>query len=407
MKLTTNLCRPIARRDKYPRLFIPALFYVASCCSAVAGINQEEGFLQFPEVRLHLTKGEFKKIKHSGTRVTFSNPVMTINKDTVHVKDLHTRGKSSLQFSRKSLSVDLEKSVHVRLGFQEADIKKFDLVNLIMDKNLWRNRWSFLNLEALGMFPLINGYCTLWINDEPQGIYLLIEKPHYAVSSGKSPFMIRRGPDHHIDDEYIDTPSKEEVKMYRSQFHDLYNPSYATAGLFTKDELDTKINLENYFKWIGFNYLVMNGDYADEVFLYVHPETKVFEILPWDYDDILKPSPHEGWEVRKQQYPNALFYSLEDDLDRSIVGNKDLYQAYTNTFTQLLMGIDSAVIFNAGARVLQELEAISKDRSVAQSSKYLDSDPFVFERAKDEMAASLTLINTRRNSTLELLKRDH
>jgi hypothetical protein len=50
------------------------------------------------------------------------------------------------------------------------------------------------------------------MNNEPQGIYLLVEKPHQATSHMKSTYMVRRGLDHKIDTEYDDTNSKEQAK---------------------------------------------------------------------------------------------------------------------------------------------------------------------------------------------------
>ena len=54
--------------------------------------------------------------------------------------------------------------------------------------------------------------------------------------------------------------------------------------------LNQWIDLDNYMKWLAFNFLVRNGDYTDEVFLYIDPEINKFKIIPWDYDDLFLPS---------------------------------------------------------------------------------------------------------------------
>lgn len=39
---------------------------------------------------------------------------------------------------------------------------------------------------------------------------------------------------------------------------------------------------------LAFNYLIRNGDYTDELFLYLTGKGNQFQIIPWDYDDIFQ-----------------------------------------------------------------------------------------------------------------------
>ena len=172
----------------------------------------------FPEIRITISKGQFTSLQGPGERMTLKSPVFLINGDTTVVKEVHSRGNNSLTFEHKSLSVELEKAIALSVDGEKTKMKKFDLLNLVMDKYLWHNRWAYLAMSDAGIFPLVNTFCTLWINEQPQGIYLLVEKPQHYTASIKSPYMMRRGVDNRIHNEYIETSSKEESKKCKKQY---------------------------------------------------------------------------------------------------------------------------------------------------------------------------------------------
>lgn len=290
----------------------------------------------FPEVKIYISKSQYHSLQSTGSgKLILADPVMLFNQDTARVKEIHARGNNSLKFKRKSLSIELDKSITVIESNQKIHLKKFNLLNLAMDKHLWHNRWSNLNMATLRMFPLYNSYCKVWINDEPQGIFLLVEKPQHAKARLKSPYMLRRGIDHAISDEYFDEADKESAKKYRKQFQSIYSGINSKSDDALASHLQKIINLDNYFRFIGFNYLVTNGDYADEVFFYIEPQHEWFEVIPWDYDDILRPVPHEGRALRNQQFQDKKLFSLEESLDRAIAGNKTLYDHYEQSLKKI------------------------------------------------------------------------
>ena len=266
------------------------------------------------------------------------------------------RGKNTLNFIRKSFSIDLDEPLQVTIDGQAIGLKKFDLLNLAMDKNLWHNRWSFLMLSRLGIFPPVNSYCTVWINDQPQGIYLLVEKPQAAMGQFKSPYMIRRGEGHAIDHEYRETSDKEALKAYKKQYYDLYGMG-KLKGKMLYDDLADKLNTESYFKWLAFNYFVKNGDYADELFLYIDPNTKLFEVMAWDYDDLLMDYPHEGRTARYQILKDRMIFSLEDQLDKTIAADDYVYEHYKRILKMLLENIDNARVGDCHPAGIERIES--------------------------------------------------
>lgn len=363
---------------------------------------------RFPEIRIYIPKSHYNNLLQSkGQKVELRKPVFIINGDTAVVKEAHSRGNNSLTFERKSLSVDLENSFTIGKGEKKIKIRKFDLLNLVMDKNLWHNRWAFLNMARLDIFPLINVFCTLWINDQPQGIYLLVEKPHYYSSGkGKSPYMIRRGLDHKISDEYIDTPSKEESKKYKNQYINLYEDLEKYKGVELYGHLKTKINLDHYFDWLAFNYLIMNGDYEDELYVYIVPGSGLFDVIPWDYDDILRAAPHEGLQARNavSGFKNKLIFSSEDLLDRAIAADDFVYAQYLSRFKKLLTDLSVESFSKISDQVRDELQSVAQNQKAANASLFLGKEPFQIEQAIIEIQNSLNFIIQRRNALLTDMK---
>ena len=360
---------------------------------------------RFPEIRILISKSQYSTLlQGKGQKLVLKKPVLIINHDTTVVREVHSRGNNSLTFDHKSLSVDLENSFTVRNGGANVKIKKFNLLNLVMDKNLWHNRWAFLTMSEISIFPLYQTFCTLWINDQPQGIYLLVEKPHYYSDiKAKSPYMIRRGLNHTIDTEYIDAPSKEKSKKYRKQYRSLYEDisRYKNEELYKR--LNTGLVLDHYFVWLAFNYLIMNGDYADEVYLYILPESGQFDVIPWDYDDIFKPNPHEGLQSRNAvaSLKNKLIFSGEDPLDRAIASDPFVYQHYLGSFKKLLLALTPESLTRLSDQVKDELLLLSDDQPASNASRFLGKEPFQIINATEDMRLALDFVIKRRNALLK------
>lgn len=358
----------------------------------------------FPEIRITVSEAQFRKLQEDrGTSLELKHTKMTIDGDSAKVKDAHSRGNNSLFFRRKSLSIDLKHKVRIESEGRTVSLKRFNLLNLVMDKNLWHNRWSFLTMATLGIFPVFNTYCTVWINNSPQGIYLLVEKPQYATAGLKSPYTIRRGIDHGIDHEYEHHASRVEIREYRKQYQSLYRTG-SLSGRELYEHYNESINLEAYFRWIGFNFLVMNGDYTDELFLYIDPNTKRFKVIGWDYDDLLLPQPHEGAEARNAIYADRMIFSLEDPFDKTIASDDYVYSSYLDVLRQLLLDCDTAVLVGISKKVLKELEVLSNDPTNCRATLYLDKEPFDIQNARVNISNAITFLVQRRNSLLHKLR---
>lgn len=377
-----------------------------SLCGCQLLLAQPDNHSPFPVISLTISNSQFERLKDiDGTKLQLQDVQLLINQDQVKAEDIHSRGTSSLNFIRKSLSVDLDHPYAFQEGDTAIPIKKFDLLNLVMDKNLWHNRWAFLVLGELDLFPAFNTFCTLWINGQPQGVYLLVEKPNHAVERLKSPYMIRRASYHKIKHEYTNTQSKEEIRDYRERYHNLYRQLSRFSNQDLQQHIQSALLTTHYFNWLAFNYLIMNGEYADELYFYIDPSNGRFDIIPWDYDDIFARTPHEGNKARNSALANKLIFSVEDDLDRAIASDSVLYQSYCEAFKKLLVTMDNSFFERTLNTVQQELERLAIDGKSISASRYHDKEDFALDRARDDFRMSKVFLLNRRNGTLKTLEK--
>jgi hypothetical protein len=89
----------------------------------------------------------------------------------------------------------------------------------------------------------------------------------WALKDKKSPYIVRRGAEHLVDRERISKRPRQNVKkeIPRSVYVHIQDyPSVIRAR-----ELHTKLNevrhLEDYMRWLAFNYIIKCGDYSDEL----------------------------------------------------------------------------------------------------------------------------------------------
>lgn len=290
-------------------------------------------------ISIGLPENKLRKLHSTrGNKIELNPDLVLINGDTVKAKKIRTRGQSTLYFKRKSLQFKLKSKASFRHGDRTKSLKKFYLLNLSMDKYYCHNRLAFEMMDSIGLFGLFYSFGELRINGNSEGIYMVIERPEdWAFMEKDSPVVLRRGPDHAVDNMKTDDPDDRGVsKTYLNHYRNIYSALDLYSGNDLYEALSEFIDLEFYMKWMAFNFLIHNGDYADEVFFFIDPEILKFRIIPWDYDDILANSPHEGIHVRNQTIGEKLVFSSEDRLDEKIAMDPYLYQIYLDQLNEVL-----------------------------------------------------------------------
>jgi len=345
--------------------------------------------------------------------------------EPLDLKEIKTRGKSALRYQRKSFAVVLKEALAIpgRNDFEIANLRRFKLIAMAMDYTYIENRIGLGILETQGIMPLFFRFVELKINGETQGIYLLMEDPEEYYLELGSEFILRRGYyNSFADAEYSPSYPGIPRESYETRFMEIYTSLPELQGEALFDALNERLNLEQYFRKMGIDYLLQNGDYTDEVYLYalIHQDKPRFSIIPWDYDDLFRSYPHEvgltwgtGNLLGDRHYAThqdildeigeKMIFSIEDDLDYTIAMDSFLYAAYENTLAQMIEEMDLEDIDALFEEVKAELLPYYYKEDVVAQSRF-DQLETSFRLWEENMEEKKAFIKDRLAAMKEQLK---
>ena len=324
-------------------------------------------------IEIKVSAGLYNDIKESrNQKVYWKDSWVKVNGSKTKLKNAHTRGSTSHNFRRKSFSFSFGDSVQVYDSKQKYQFKHIYALNLVWDKYYFYNRFAFSLMQDIGLCHLFNSYTEIKINGKNEGIYLLMERPQdWAINSAGSPFIVRKGYDHEIDKNRIAKGVDSlEAAAYSINFEKLYSELENKRGEILYNHLSGIMNVEMYMKWMAFNYLLDNGDYTDELYFYIDPTTNKFSFIPWDYDDIFSPEPHEGLAVRDSILGDRLIFSSEDVLDVKIANDPYLYSKYLVELENLLHELQPELIKEKLELVYAELHPYYSNKSILSMNRF-------------------------------------
>ncbi len=374
--------------------YLPAIFCIlisVSSCYRVE-INLEPDSDKF---NLKVTPDMQRFIYDSrDTSYTVEEPdlSLTYNDHYVDLKEIKVRGNSALRFKRKSYAVFLSSPIMVtdRYGAGAKELSRFKLLALAMDYTYMEQRISFGLLQEAGVMPLFFKFVEFRINDETQGIYLLIEDPEQFYKENGSEFILRRGYNHTIvDSDYEPSLYFKPLEAYTVRYQDIYNSLKIYSGKDLYTELSARMDLDGYFRKLGIDFLLRNGDYTDELYLYamVTQDTVRYLPIPWDYDDIFSENPHEvgrSWGMGTlfgtryygslediiSDVGHSLIFSIEDDMDYTIARDSFMYSKYIEVLSELFTSEYPDIISRVFSETSTELTTFYNSFSVIEQSAY-------------------------------------
>ncbi|HTE33985.1 MAG TPA: CotH kinase family protein [Chryseolinea sp.] len=313
--------------------------------------------------QLHRAKGE---------KLDFKVPVTVINGDSISTKHVHIRGTTSSYLRRKSLNIKLNKKAVFYARRDTFSLKKFYAISMSMDRNYIRNKIACEVLDFMDVKVPANSYANLLVNNITEGLYMIFDPPEqFAMKSCDASLVIRRGYGASIDKLEYEGISKKESVLLRHKFQSVYNDilgRYHGEQLYQK--LEEVLDMNGYFVWLAFNHLFQNGDYADELYLMWNNTKNRFEILPWDFDDLLHSNPHEGLEQRNNILHDKLIFSSEDVLDVAIANDEFLYMKYLQCYKQFLEKLTPVVLSEILNGIYQEVYPYYLQPAIIAQSQY-------------------------------------
>jgi len=359
-------------------------------------------------IRLYTSESNYNAIKaNTGRKIEVKTSAMIINEDTVVVDKISTRGQTTLHYRRKSFSLDLKTKALFRHGERTESFKKFFALSLSMDRNYSNNRLAFEMMENSKLFNLFYSYCELIINDQNEGIYMIVERPEdWAMKKEDSPLLIRRGYNHEIDKIIKGKEiNKSQIKEYCSFYNQIYKCLYKYEGEELYKSLSSWLDVELYMKWLAFNFFIRNGDYTDEVYFYFDPVISKFKIIPWDYDDLFHIAPHEGNIETGRQIEDKLIFSAEDILDEKIAEDPYLYKVYLIQFSEVLNQLSPAVMKKVFENTYAELYPYYTNEAIINMSVYDAHKNVNIERLQNDLFAMYSQLTISREILLNNLNK--
>lgn len=324
-------------------------------------------------ISIYTSRSDYENFKITpGKKINMKVTILVVNGDTIVPERVNTRGNTTLAYRRKSLSFGLKSKAIFHHGCETESFKKFFALSLSMDRNYINNRIAFEMMENVNLFGLFYTFCELRINDTSEGIYLITERPEdWALKKNNSPMILRRGYNNEITKIEINkNAERNEIKTYRRNYRRIYSIINRYEGETLYKELSGLIDIDNYMKWLAFNYFMHNGDYTDEIYLYIDHQSNKFNIIPWDYDDLFSRAPHEGYSENRNIPGEKLIFSTEDLLDQKIANDRFLYKIYLIRFGELLKQLSPAIIKKIISSTFEEIYPYYMKEEIISMSKY-------------------------------------
>jgi spore coat protein H len=255
-------------------------------------------------------------------------------------------------------------------------------------------------MEEIGIFHLKNRFTELRINGKPAGLYLAIQKPEDYIRAQGCNLLARREYKGHYTLEF---ESGEHTREHMKRLRNIPRLTKDLEGKELYDSLNMVLHMDQYFKWLAFNYLIKNGDYSDELFLFLVAGENRFDIIPWDYDDIFQRQPHESYKKRNRVLDHKLLFSGEAYLDLVIDRDSFLYLMFLHSFEEVLEQLSPEVIKTIFERVYWELYPYYSDQQIIAQSEFDHYGPTVLPILKEDLRHQFRNVLMQRKSVESII----
>ncbi|MBN8540394.1 MAG: CotH kinase family protein [Deltaproteobacteria bacterium] len=320
-------------------------------------------------IKIKMQDADFQKVIVGRGKKVEALAEISFNGGPFQKSEVESRGQSCLTAAKRPcLGIKTENKVQF-LGANGLDGKTFNLASMWQDRGFVSSRLGFDMFRALGIFELKSEYVVVWINDLPYGMYLVTEKPKKAIARITDDAWIgRRGYKTRL--ETVEESKTISEKAAVSQFRSLYKDVANLLGEGLRASIESKLNLKRYMQWLIVNSVMMNGDYADEVFFYIDGKDpkRRFDIMPWDFDDLFK-EPHAGPEnqARADSIKSGILYGFENPLDVKIADDPLLARLLKEEAREILQKLTPAFVGGVIGQIQRDLVSYSREPEVLNS----------------------------------------
>ncbi|HLM76068.1 MAG TPA: CotH kinase family protein, partial [Polyangiaceae bacterium] len=141
-------------------------------------------------------------------------------------------------------------------------------------------------------------------------------------------------------------------------------------------ELDARMDLDAYLRWVALNTLLHNGDYIDEAFFYASAEDNAWfhRVMGWDLDDLFEDCHAGGADAITD--PCGLTYCTEAQIDQALVRSPEVYLRYLAALGAILEALPPEKLASTMNAVRDDLwDVLSDDETSAALTEMVKENP--------------------------------
>lgn len=218
---------------------------------------------------------------------------LTVNKRKYDI-DIAYRGSHIRDFRKKSYHISFKKPSAYR------NVKEIHINAEYKDPSLLRNKLSLDFFNEIGCLSPKSQFVNIKLNGKNEGLYLELESvdenflkdrqlpqgPIFYAVDGDANFSLMSD---------LDKDIKKSLKVgYELKYGETQDELYLQnmiikINTISKAEFENEImkyiNVDQYLRWLAGVIFTQNFDgFVHNYSLYQNSETRLFEIIPWDYD---------------------------------------------------------------------------------------------------------------------------
>lgn len=247
----------------------------------------------------------------------------------------HFRGNNALFCDRKSYTINIDGKDSRFLG-EESASDEFYLNAMCEDVGLFKAFLGDSLYDQFDLFPLKFRYVEVLLNNETQGIYLMIEKRDDEIrkDSGRLRGIVRLRYESDVEVKYSRDGAEEELIDAFTEM--LGKGVYGNElPIYLREHMD----LDQQLYWIGLNSLMENADTIDECF-YISKEsidsdgnpTDYFQLMGWDPEDIQGRCRSIGYS----RAHHGLTFCRQNPFGQRILRNREIFKDYAAILKNML-----------------------------------------------------------------------
>lgn len=248
---------------------------------------------KIPEYQLFIHPTEVRELRRD---IWIDDPVaakLTINKKKLEV-DIAYRGSHIRDFRKKSYHVSFYKPMTYR------NAREVHLNAEFKDPSLIRNKLSLDFFEEIGCLSPRSRFVNVKVNGKNEGVYLELESvdEHFLANRKLPEGAIFYAVDGDANFSLMSDLDKEVKKSLEFGYErkcgtdlDDFHLQEMIIKINTiprtefEHEIVTLIDVDKYLRWLAGVVFTQNFDgFVHNYALYKNEETRLFEVIPWDYD---------------------------------------------------------------------------------------------------------------------------